>query len=112
MKNFIYPFDAIRKAKIAVGTDEKFASINAAVVTGVLWTAIGLLASTKAGAGAHSVAWLFYLILIFCIANIRREVRASRNILGNIMEDYTAAALYPLALAQMEHEAESDPKLA
>jgi choline-glycine betaine transporter len=112
LKNFIYPFDAIRKAKIAVGTDEKFASINAAVVTGVLWTAIGLLASTKAGAGAHSVAWLFYLILIFCIANIRREVRASRNILGNIMEDYTAAALYPLALAQMEHEAESDPKLA
>ena len=58
------------------------------------------------------MAWLFYLILIFCIANIRREVRASRNILGNIMEDYTAAALYPLALAQMEHEAESDPKLA
>ena len=49
---------------------------------------------------------------LHCIANIRREVRASRNILGNIMEDYTAAALYPLALAQMEHEAESDPKLA
>jgi hypothetical protein len=62
--------------------------------------------------GAHSVAWLFYLIFIFCIANIRRELRASRNILGNVMEDYTAAALWPFALAQMEHEAETGNKMA
>ncbi len=112
LKNVIYPFDAIRKAKIAVGADDKFAFVNAAVVTGLLWTGIGLLASTKAGVGAHSVAWLFYLIFIFCIANIRRELRASRNILGNVMEDYTAAALWPFALAQMEHEAETDNKMA
>ena len=64
-------------------------------------------------ANAHGVAWLMFFIFVFCIANIRRELRVKRNIIGSVMEDYTSIlALFPFALAQMEHEAESDPKLA
>ena len=112
LKNVLYPFDAVRKAKIAVGADDKFAAVNAAVVTGLLWTGIGLLGATGESVGAHTVAWLFYLIMIFCIANIRRELRGTKNIIGNVMEDYTCAALWPLALAQMEHEADAGDKTA
>ena len=113
MKNFIFPYEAIVKCKRAVGDDEKSAMIHGAVITGLLWTFIGCLASTGAGANAHGVAWLMFFIFVFCIANIRRELRVKRNIIGSVMEDYTSIlALFPFALAQMEHEAESDPKLA
>lgn len=111
LKNVLYPFDAIRKAKIAVGADDQLAAVNAAVVTALLWTGIGLLAATGESVGTHTVAWLFYLIMTFCIANIRRELRGAKNIIGNVMEDYTCAALWPFALAQMEHEADAGDKM-
>lgn len=113
LKNFIYPFDAILKSKVAMGADYQFAMINAAAITGVLWTFIGLMASTHAGANTHAVAWLFCCIFIFCVANVRRELRNARNILGCALEDYTSVAiLFPFALAQMEHEADADDKTA
>jgi len=49
---------------------------------------------------------------MFCIASIRRELRDKRNVIGNWFEDYCCAAAYPFALAQLEHEAENDSKLA
>jgi len=113
LKNCIYPFDAILKSKVAMGADYQFAMINAAAITGVLWTFIGLICSTHAGANTHAVAWLFCCIFIFCVANVRRELRNARNILGCALEDYTSVAiLFPFALAQMEHEADADDKTA
>jgi len=113
LKNLIFPFQAIVKCKEAVGADKNVAVFNGALVTGLLWTFIGLLASTGAKANTHGVAWLMFFIFVFCVAGIRRELREKRNIIGGVMEDYTSVmALWPFALAQMEHEADADDKMA
>ena len=54
-----------------------------------------------------------FFIFVFCVANIRRELREKRNIIGGVMEDFTSVmALWPFAIAQMEHEADADDKMA
>ena len=113
LKNLIFPYEAIVKCKEAIGSNKNVAMLNGAVVTGLLWTFIGLLASTGAEANTHGVAWLMFFIFVFCVANIRRELREKRNIIGGVMEDFTSVmALWPFAIAQMEHEADADDKMA
>ena len=113
LKNFIFPYESIVKCKRATGASEQIAMIHGGTITGLLWTFIGLLASTKAGANAHGVAWLMFFIFVFCVASIRRELRTARNIIGGAMEDFcSVGALFPFALAQMEHEAECIEKMA
>ena len=112
VKSFVFPFDAVKKTKVAVGTEEKVAMLNGAVVTGLLWTWFGCLCATGTGHNTTTVAWTMYFIMMFCIAAIRRELRDKRNVIGNWFEDYCCAAAYPFALAQLEHEAENDSKLA
>ena len=112
VKSFVFPFDAVKKVKVAVGTEEKVAMLNGAVVTGLLWTWFGCLCATGTGYNTTTIAWTMYFIMIFCIASMRRELREKRNVIGNWFEDYCCAAAYPFALAQLEHEAENDSKLA
>lgn len=112
VKSFVFPFDAVRKTKAAIGTEDKVAMLNGAVVTGLLWTWFGCLCATGTGYNTTTIAWTMYFIMIFCIASMRRELREKRNVIGNWFEDYCCAAAYPFALAQLEHEAENDSKLA
>jgi hypothetical protein len=112
LKNIVYPLDAVKASKEAIGSSSSVALLNGVVVTGCLWTWFGCLCATGTGNNAITVAWTMYIIMMFCIGSIRRELREKRNVIGNWFEDYCVAGMYPLALAQLEHEAANESKLA
>jgi len=53
-----------------------------------------------------------YLIFVSLVAKMRKDLRDKKNVYGNIIEDaFATMTMYPFALAQMEHEAETGDKL-
>ena len=59
--------------------------------------------------GLWALAWVLYTTMAFVVSLVRNEIRTSRGIFGNPIEDFaTALFMYPNALVQCMEAVEED----
>ena len=91
--NLIFPYIGLRKIA-------PFTVATTAALCHVTWIVL-LCISTPA---TRAMAWVLYIFFVSIVAKTRTDLRKERIIYGNPVEDFIVSSIYPLAIAQMEHE--------
>jgi choline-glycine betaine transporter len=91
--NLIFPYIGLRKIV-------PFTVATTAALCHVTWIVL-LCISTPA---TRAMAWVLYIFFVSIVAKTRTDLRKEQIIYGNPVEDFIVSSIYPLAIAQMEHE--------
>merc|ERR1712167_507408 len=102
----------LHKAMLHTKPDKKVTAMAYAVLSQLLHLGWFILQFTEIDSArftfSATLGWVLFTFFLAIVASTRIAMRTTYNIWGSALEDLWVSLCYPFAIAQMQHQAETD----